>query len=210
MVSACADTSIGSGMPADTGVSGMPSGSGGIAPGSGCSTIGVSVSSSNASLRSDLSNALQSRSSPCKSVLFASFWLRQCTNFLPRRGRKSSRFRVGCLVTLQRKRVVQRPVMPTLVLRVGLIHEHVSLAEIGENLTAVRNSLFRLRVGRLVVCDRIASSSKRLVMPFLVLRAGFIHEPVALTRTEKLSPLRRTTPPALDRLPRELVVMVSA
>ena len=74
--------------------------------------------------------------------------------------------------------------MPILVLRVGLIHEPVALVEIGKTLAAVRNNFSRLRVGRLVVCDRIVSSNKRLVMPFLVLRAGLIHGPVALARTE--------------------------
>ena len=80
--------------------------------------------------------------------------------------------------------VVQRPVMPILVLRVGISHEPVALTDIGKNLVAVRNNSPRLRVGRLVVCDRIESSNKRLVTQFLALRAGRIHEHVALARAE--------------------------
>ena len=128
------------------------------------------------------SDVWRCRSSFCESVLFASLQLGQKQAVCHGEEEGPPAFALIVLLPCNEKRVVQLLVTPILILWVGLRHEPVALAEIGENSYRGENNFFRLRVGLLVVCDRIASSKRRLVMPFLVLRASLFHEPVALAR----------------------------
>ena len=207
MVSTCDDTSIVAGVSSNGGgiVGGVSPVGGGTAPGIGssametsvssscnggissggdCSAMMVFVSSSNTNLRNDLSNVLRSRSSSCESILFPSFFSGDV--WASCRGEEESHpaFALVVLLLCQKKRVVQSPVTPTLVLCVGILTQAGGSGRDRKTLVALRGCFSRLRAGRLVVYDRIASSKRRLVMPLLALRASLVHEPVALARTE--------------------------
>ena len=81
----------------------------------------------------------------------------------------------------------KRLVVPTLVLRVGLSHELVALTEIRISCRG-ENDLLPIALIVYSFCDVIALSSKRLVMPTLVLRVGLSHESVALANIKNFLP----------------------